>query len=445
MKTPIFDFVKKYADSSPLRMHMPGHKGKGFLGIEHADITEIEGADVLYHEDGILKESQENASKLFGTEKTLYSTEGATLCIRGMLAMVQYYAKEQGEKAIIAATRNAHKSFITSCALLDLEPIWIDSDSDSLLSCDLSPKALSDFFSKQREKPTAVYVTSPDYLGNMLDIFKIANVCHENGSLLVVDNAHGAYLHFLPDACHPLDLGADLVCDSAHKTLSVLTGGAYLHISKSAPKCLKDYGQLALSLFSSTSPSYLILQSLDLCNRYLADHYSEKLYEFSASVFDLKKNLRRMGYQIIGNEPLKITILTKPYGYLGNEFAKLLEKNNVFVEFSDPDFVVMMLTSEHGIETLERIAQLFSEVEAKDPILEFPPKIAISEKVCSTREALLSPSEKCPIIKSENRILAQPGVTCPPAIPIAICGERITKEHILAFQYYGIKEIFVKK
>ena len=218
MNTPIVDFVKRYAASEALRLHMPGHKGAGSLGVESLDLTEIEGADVLYHEDGILRESQRNATALFGTKKTVYSAEGSSLAIRAML----YLAKLAGNGNCILAARNAHKTFMTAAALLDLDVQWLYS-SGSLLSCPISTQDLESAL--QKTKPIAVYITSPDYLGNVADIQGLAEVCHRYGTYLLVDNAHGAYLHFLDR--HPMDLGADLCCDSAHKTLPVLTGGAY--------------------------------------------------------------------------------------------------------------------------------------------------------------------------------------------------------------------------
>ena len=125
MNTPICDFVKKYAQSDSLRMHMPGHKGKAFIGAEPLDITEIQGADVLYSASGIIKESEENAARLFGTVKTVYSTEGCSLAIRAMLYLALLYAAECKRKPIIAAGRNAHKVFVTTCALLDFETVWL--------------------------------------------------------------------------------------------------------------------------------------------------------------------------------------------------------------------------------------------------------------------------------------------------------------------------------
>ena len=443
MKTPICDFVSDYIKNDPLRLHMPGHKGKGFLGVEDRDITEIDGADVLYHESGILDESQKNATYLFDSGLTLYSTEGSTLCIRAMLTLVSMYAKAKGKKPIVAAGRNAHKSFLTGCALLDIDPVWIGKSS--LLSSDISAEYLKDFFDSVDEIPTAVYITSPDYLGNISDIASLSEVCHKYGSLLLVDNAHGAYLRFLSESKHPLSLGADLVCDSAHKTLPVLTGGAYLHISRDTDSFFCDNAKQSLALFASTSPSYLILQSLDACNKYLDEGYKDILNSFAVKVEKLKNDIKSMGFMLIGDEPLKITVFSKPFGYLGTELADILQKKTIFCEFSDPDYLVMMLTPELTDENLDKIREAFSEIEKKEPIECTALECECGEKVLTPHDALLSPSETLPIGECVGRILAKPSVSCPPAIPIAICGEKLTNEHIKAFKYYGIEFISVIK
>ena len=275
MKTPIFDFVNKYADSDSLRLHMPGHKGKAVLGVEGLDITEITGADVLYNAKGIIKESEENAASLFGTKRTLYSAEGSSLAIRAMVYLIKMQAFSLGNKPLLLAARNAHKAFVTALGLLDVQVEWmLPDDAQSLISCNITAEYLDSRLSDMKEKPSAVYVTSPDYLGNILNIAELSQVCKKHGVLLAVDNAHGAYLKFLPDDIHPITLGADICCDSAHKTLPVLTGGAYLHISENAPKLFCQRAEAALSIFASTSPSYLILASLDRANSYLADDYA---------------------------------------------------------------------------------------------------------------------------------------------------------------------------
>ena len=185
---------------------MPGHKGVPRLGFEHLDITELDGADSLYCAGGIIAESEKNAGSIFGAN-TFYSTEGSSQCIRAMLYLAKLYAAENGLPPKIAAGRNAHQVFITASALLGLDVAWIYSDC-SYLSCPIQPKNLDAFL---EENPVAaVYVTSPDYLGNTLDIAALAEVAHRHHCLLLVDNAHGAYLKVLEPSRHPMDLGADI-------------------------------------------------------------------------------------------------------------------------------------------------------------------------------------------------------------------------------------------
>ena len=208
MTTPICDFARRYAERHALRLHMPGHKGAGLLGVEQWDITEIDGADSLYEAAGIIRESEDNASALFGVP-TFYSTEGSSQCIRAMVYLVALHAKKQGKQPLILAGRNAHKTFLSAVALLDVEVAWLlPREGESYLSCKVSAEDVEARLSAMSEKPTAVYLTSPDYLGNVADIAAIAEVCHRYGVLLVVDNAHGAYLKFLQPSRHPMDLGA---------------------------------------------------------------------------------------------------------------------------------------------------------------------------------------------------------------------------------------------
>lgn len=444
MTTPIFDFVQKYIKDNTLRLHMPGHKGKGALGIEESDITEIKGADSLFEAEGIIAESEENASKLFGTGATFYSAEGSSLCIRAMLYLVTILAKEQNRKPLIFAGRNVHKTFISAAALLDLEVSWLYSEENSYLSCVISGEQLEKELEKAEEKPVAVYVTSPDYLGMCCDIKGLSSVCKKYGVLLIVDNAHGAYTRFLGESSHPMDLGADLCCDSAHKTLPVLTGGAYLHMSKNAPRVFAENARRALSLFGSTSPSYLILQSLDLANRYIEDGYVEKLESFVAKLNDTRECLQKFGYTLCGSEPLKLTIDTKNYGYYGTEFAEMLRKNNIECEFSDPDFVVFMLVPGQEKE-LEILTESLLSIAKKEEISERPPIITEKQRILSVREAAFLPSEEVNAYEAVGKILASVTVGCPPAVPILVCGEKIDKNAIDAFLYYGIDTCVVVK
>ena len=267
MQTPVYDFLKQYARQNPVRMHMPGHKGQAPVPeLQPAfamDLTEITGADSLFEASGILAESQQHASVLYHTAGTFYSCGGSTLCIQTMLTLMK-----QEQRTIIAA-RTVHRSFLNACLLLDLAVTWVYPNSCADLVT--GTYSIADFAAalQQAQQPACIYVTSPDYLGRQQDLAALAALCRTYDARLLVDNAHGAHLAFLPDNQHPIALGADLCCDSAHKMLPCLTGTAYLHTSR--PEYAARIPD-AMSLFGSTSPSYLLLLSLDLCNDYLEQH-----------------------------------------------------------------------------------------------------------------------------------------------------------------------------
>lgn len=440
MNTPLSDFAERYAEGEPLRLHMPGHKGKGSLGVEKWDITEIDGADTLYSSRGIIAESQRSAAALFGAARTLYSTEGSSLCIRATVYLIAMEAKRRGARPRILAGRNAHSTFLSAAALVGAEVEWMYSEEGSMLSCSLSAEAVGRRIAAMSEKPSAVYLTCPDYLGGMADVEGIAAVCKKYGVILAVDNAHGAYLRFLEPSRHPMDLGADICCDSAHKTLGVLTGGAYLHLSKSAPETFFDAAEQAMALFASTSPSYLILKSLDMANATLAGDFGARLGRVASSLDALKTRLSDKGVPVVGEERVKLTLMPKAYGYLGCEIAEFLKSHGVFCEFYDRDFVTMMFTPEIGDDGIERVGRLLCSLERREAIDELPPRIPRGERVVSPRDAMLSPSRRIRVEDAEGRILASPSVSCPPAVPIIACGERIGKDAVKCFEYYGISE-----
>lgn len=443
MKTPIADFVREYAQQSMTRFHMPGHKGKSFLGCENYDITEVTDADALYEAKGIIAESEQNATKLFATKKTLYSTEGSSQCIKAMLYLAMNYAKTTGRKYVIAA-RNVHKSFLYGAALLDLDVVWLWPDEmHSLCSCNISANQLDEELQSHKEKPIAVYITNPDYLGNQIDVKAIAQVCHKYGTILIVDNAHGAYLHFLKESQHPIDLGADLCCDSAHKTLPVLTGGAYLQISNYAAPYFAMHAKQAMALFGSTSPSYLILSSLDLCNSYLNNGYRDKLDHKVLEIKTIKEKLIQNGWKIEETDPLKITIRATEQQN-GYEIARILRRAHIECEYADENFVVCMLTLENSLEELNHLVECLDKnlsVAVENP--QFTP--VKTKQIQSIREALFSDSESIAVESALGRVCGAPLVSCPPAIPIVISGELINKEAIDLLIYYGIEEIEVLK
>ncbi|MBR4039067.1 MAG: PLP-dependent transferase [Clostridia bacterium] len=444
MNTPIADFVRRYAASGTARLHMPGHKGRAFLGCEALDITEISGADSLYEADGVIAQSEANASRLFGSARTLYSTEGSSQCIRAMLFLC-LQARKPGTRPVIVAARNVHKAFVFACALLGFEIVWLWPERmESLCACEVSSDALDRTLASLDAPPAAVYITSPDYLGGMADIAALAGICHRHGTVLAVDNAHGAYLRFLSPSLHPMDLGADICCDSAHKTLPVLTGGAYLHIGKGAPSAFAAQARQAMALFGSTSPSYLTLMSLDLCNAYLSDGYARRLAGTITRIDALRQRLRQKGWRTLPGDPLKLTLDACAAGTTGTALAQHLRENGMECEFADPETLVLMLTPENTDEDFARLEAALGENHAgarPQPALPH----AKGTQMLSVREAMFAPHELIAVSNALGRISGAPTVSCPPAIPIAVSGEVITQEAITLLTHYGVDEVDVIK
>lgn len=441
MKTPIVSFLKSYQEKSPVRMHMPGHKGAGILGFEGMDLTEIYGADELFEAEGIIKESEQNASSLFGCP-TYYSTQGSTLCIQTMCTILCQDAKSKGKTPKILAGRNAHRSFIHAAALLDFEIEWLYGNSD-YLSCKIHAEDLEKAIIESH--PTAVYLTNPDYLGNLLDIQSLAGVCKKHNVLLAIDNAHGAYLRFLEPSLHPIDLGADLCCGSAHKTLPVLTGGAYLHLSDSLNQVWKNDVKHFMEYFSSTSPSYLIMASLDAANEVLDTTFKKSLSECIQRVDGLKNTLTQHGYTILFGEPMKITISTKEFGYTGNEIANLLMECDIYPEFYDSDYIVLMPSPYNTKDDLKRLETCLCGIDRKPILINKPPKLEQSKKAMNVRQALFSSSITLDVSKSLGQVCSSVTVSCPPAILPVIPGEVISESSIEVMKYYGIETVRVVK
>lgn len=192
MSAPIYEFAKTYSQSGISRFHMPGHKGRHFHGMEALDLTEIRGADYLFEASGVIAESEAQTAKLFGAQKTLYSTEGSSLCIKTMLAIADRCRADHSKRMLVIAPRNVHKAFINSCILLDIEVCWVYPAvrSRSLCSSGVTADDIARAMEKCTRKADAVYITSPDYLGFIADIREISKVCKGAGVPLIVDDAH---------------------------------------------------------------------------------------------------------------------------------------------------------------------------------------------------------------------------------------------------------------
>lgn len=446
MNTPLYDYLISYSQSDTLRCHMPGHKGgadsKNIMsrlnGLFDLDITEISGADSLFEADGIIAESERNMSQLYGSAVTVYSAGGSTLCIQAMLTLM----KQDNRK--VFAVRNVHRAFLNACALLDIDAEWIMPEyNGSILSGEIS---LSDVEKRLKDcrKPSCLYITSPDYTGKTADIRSLAEICHRYGAKLIVDNAHGAHLAFMPENIHPINLGADLCCDSAHKMLPALTGSAMLHTS-----CIEYADRLkqAMSFFGSTSPSYLIMASLDLCCEYISCQIKADIKRNSADISAFRNRFSdRLSFA--DGELFHITVKASESGYNGNELAQLMRENGAECEYSDDDLLILLMSPVNVSDDYIRLAEILEkslENAERHTVKNEKFSLSLPEKAMSVRDAVFSPTEEIPVDSAEGRICASVKVPCPPAIPIASSGEIISRECINIFKKYGILTVNVVK
>ncbi len=424
MNTPISDFLDDYGRRDMLRLHMPGHNGEN-----PRDITEIAGADSLYETDnsgGIIAFSEARAAKIFGAERTCYSAGGSTLAIQTALALL----KAQGCNRI-AAGRCSHRSLVSAAALLDLDIIWLYPDE--------YPSASVDFTAQEAQQADAFFVTNVDYYGGTCRV--------EAPSLPVVcDNAHGAYLRFVSKTAfgreylHPMEFGYPVIsAESAHKTLPALTGAAYLHFSNGT-----DYSRAKemMALFGSTSPSYLVMDSLDKFNgRIAAD--PDCVNRACGSVANLKSDLEGFGFTLKKSDPLRVTVNARAWGWRGQDFASLLRARGVECEMSDENYVVLLFSAITTVEDCQRAYTALTFISRRPamPMAEYP--VIRPEKALSIREAVLKPQKRLPVEQAVGEVCGGIQSPCPPCIPIVMPGERIDAQAVEAFRLYGVKSVMV--
>ena len=433
MSTPLYDGIRKYAKGTKTRCHTPGHAGKarvlGMKRLEKLDVTEFQGLESLYADQGAIARAEELAACYFGAVKTCFSAGGNTLCIQTMLALV----RERG--AQIICSRNLHRSAVNAFALLDFSPVWLFEATPAQLKEQLAVES----------KAAAVLVTSPDYYGRMLDIPGLAAVCRHFDIPLLVDNAHGSHLRALD--LHPLSGGACMVADSAHKTLPVLTGGAWLqfndeHYAKKAKE--------AMSWFGSTSPSYPVMASLDLAREMLAQQGARDFVRLARRVDAIKAFAAACGIPALTGrvDPVRLTLNAAAAGLTGQEVAAHFRAKGIAIEHVDTDFAVLILTPFHTKRDFSRLKSAIKTLPKRPRGAREPePVFAITppEQMMSIRRALFGNREQISLPESVGRIAAQEVSLCPPGIPLVVPGEKLDEKMVSKGIKAGISEIFVVK
>lgn len=440
---PLADAVFSHARRGAASFHTPGHKGHAepleLLSLLSHDLTELPDTGSLYDGGDVIEAAEKLAAAAFGAGKTLFSAGGCSLCIQTMLLL----GAGAGAKVLMA--RNAHRSAVHAASLLGLDIVWCYPETSPNGSYSpVSASAINNILSSCNNIQ-AVYITSPDYYGNLCDVASIAAVCRLHGVPLLVDNAHGSHLGAF--GRHPLQLGADMTADSAHKTLPVLTGGAFLHISKPfSPHISPQSAKNAMSLFGSTSPNYLILTSLDLARDWWEREGAESCRYAAEEVTNIKELVAgaaglQVGFSHIDpslKDPLRLTLETTD-GADARYLAEHLRQSGCEPEMADSRYVVCILSPFNTSADWSRLrtAILTYPAAEKGHIRQaMPASFAATpppfqpEQVLSPREALLRPHMEVPLRQCDGRIAAQTICPCPPGVAAVVPGERLTTEII---------------
>ena len=412
MNTPLYHALTAFADTDPLRMHMPGHKGKGLPGWEELvrlDFTELPPTGNLYEEGGAIGKAEQLWANVFGMQECLMLTCGSTQGIHSALTLACPIGSS------LLADRNCHRSVYHTMALLDLTPVYLTEKT---------PQGVEKIL-KVHPKIKTVCITSPDYYGRLYDVTGISEVCHRFGAKLVVDGAHGAHLAFLGIDHYR---GADLVVCSAHKTLPALgqaallfSGGAY-----SGEELRK-----AACIHGTSSPSYPIMISMDLARAWMESEEGQERYRAACrrvAAFRLKFPALQ-GQNL---DPGRFTLRVKD----GYEAERLLQKEGIWPEMADRGHVVFIVTGADSMEDLDRLEQALEKLELLEDTQMYPMPPA-PEIVLRPRQALFAPAKTVPLEDSEGKISACQIAPYPPGIPIVAPGEIITKKHLAYLHEIG--------
>ena len=412
MNAPLFHALTAFAETNPLRMHMPGHKGKGLPGWEQLvrmDFTELPPTGNLYEDGGAIGEAEDLWAAAFGMQECLMLTCGSTQGIHSALTLTCPIG------SVLLADRNCHRSVYHTMALLDLTPIYL---------MEKTPAGVEKILENNPEIKT-VCITSPDYYGRLYDVAGISEVCHQFGAKLVVDGAHGAHLPFL-GIDHYRE--ADLVVCSAHKTLPAM-GQAALLFSGGAYS--GDDLRRAASIHGTSSPSYPILASMDLARDWMECEGGQACY--AAACFRVKE-MRRKFPALTGDnlDPGRFTLRVKD----GYEVERLLQEQGIWPEMADSGHVVFIVTGSDSMEDLDRLEQVLESLnlQGDDRECPMPP---VPEIVLRPRQALFASVQVLPLNECEGCISAEQIAPYPPGVPVVAPGEVITKKHLAYLREIG--------
>ena len=424
--TPLYDVLRQYAAQNPARFHMPGHKGGKLPAAELSaaaplDVTEIPGTGNLYCPGEPFDTAQRLWAEIWGFGHCQFLTGGSTMGIHTGLALLC----SPGDKVLV--DRNCHRSMFHAMALLDLEPVYLERPwlREENLIGPISPENVENMLHMHPEIKT-VCITSPTYAGLLSDIPAISHIVHGHGGTLLVDGAHGAHLPFL--GRNPFR-GADAVVASAHKTLPALGQAALLFTTGIDPDRVR---QMA-SVFGTSSPSYLILASLDAARDWLEGEGGAAYRRAVRRTGELRDQFPALRGGELSLDPARLTLQVKD----GPAFARALEARGIFPEMEDGGHVVLICTPGDLTGNFDRLAAALEELRDQMGSCAPIPAPPLPERACSLRAALFSKTESLPLEQCAGRVAAAQLAPYPPGVPVVAPGERITEKELAYFRKIG--------
>ncbi|MBR5509751.1 MAG: aminotransferase class V-fold PLP-dependent enzyme [Lachnospiraceae bacterium] len=426
----LFEQLKTYADSDYLPMHMPGHKRRmGDLGNPFfIDITEIGGFDNLHHAEGILLDAQRRAADLYHSEETHYLINGSTA---GILSAISGCVSFGGK---ILLARNSHKSAYHAVMLkgLQAEYLYPQSLNEMGINGPISPEDVENILKKDSDIQ-AVMITSPTYDGIVSDVRTIAEIVHGYGLPLIVDEAHGAHFpfsrHFPEDS---ISCGADVVIHSLHKTLPTLTQTAVLHLNGSLVN--RERIRKYLTIYQSSSPSYVLMASIDQCVEWIASHTSA-FEQFYKDLIQCREKLRELKIlkllEASGMDESKILISVMNAQISGHELDQILrEKYHIELEMACSSYVCAITSIGDTKESLNRLTEALQEIDKSlqrvSGAIFWGDGVIRTESVCTIQQAEEAEKEQCLLENADGKISGDFVTLYPPGIPILAPGEKVS-------------------
>lgn len=449
----LYKELGQYQEKNIYPFHMPGHKrNPSCMGMHlpvELDITEITGFDDLHHPSGMILEAERRTARLFGAQESFFSVNGSTAAI---LAAISACTK-RGDRVLVA--RNCHKSVYHALYLRGLRPMYIyPNDYPGMtLNGGISANKVGRIL-EENPDIRAVIIASPTYDGIVSDVERIAYAAHSQDIPLIVDEAHGAHFvfsNYFPDSA--ISLGGDIVIQSAHKTLPSLTQTAFLHVC--SDRVDPERVQWFMNVYETSSPSYILMSSLDSCVDKLASSGKDMFRRFTRDLEEARRQLAAGRHirlvtpsheedeRIFDFDRSKLILSTRDSSLTGPALHRILyDEFQIEIEMEGPDYVLAMASVGDTREGFDRLCEAIETIdereEENDPAEKSEPESPTGEKkkMLEMEDAIESSKETCLLEESIGRVAADFVYLYPPATPILVPGELITGPVIRALRQY---------